>query len=107
MGAEADLSPPLLIYLFFFPIFVDSHSEKTLQQRRQLVLETGDLLERNRSNLEQHRAEERNRRIEERARAHQERWAATVERHVTRQRREEGARDELILLLSKEEEVYH
>ncbi|GAQ89618.1 hypothetical protein KFL_005430030 [Klebsormidium nitens] len=83
---------------------VDSHREEALQQRRQLVEATGDLLERNKSNLEQHRAEERNRRILERAQAHQERWTAIVERHVDNQRREEDARDELILLLSKEEE---
>lgn len=83
----------------------DSHREEALQQRRQLVESTGDLLERNKLHLEQHRAEERNRRIVERARAHQERWAAIVERHVEEQRRGEDARDELILLLSKEEEV--
>lgn len=70
-----------------------------------MIKKKGSVLDRNKASLDQHRAEERIKRIEERARAHKERWDGIVERHVAQQRREEEARDELILMQSNQDEV--
>jgi hypothetical protein len=100
---QPDLSDTPCLSLAFF--LAEKRKEESQQQLRELIKEKGSVLDRNKASLDQHRAEERIKRIEERARAHKERWDGIVERHVAQQRREEEARDELILMQSKQDEV--